>query len=59
MKVGCQNREGNSLDGKNVIKEALIEPTEDTYDDQRLESCDCDEMPDDLKFQDTFRDKPS
>ena len=34
-KMECQNREKNHLDGKHLIRQTIIEPTEDRYDDQR------------------------
>ena len=50
MKMECQSREMNGLDGKQLIRQAIIEPTQDRYDDHRSERHDCNEMPDDLKL---------
>ena len=50
MKVECQNRERNSLHGRHLIRQAVIEETQDKYDDQRSDRCDCNEKPDDLKL---------
>ena len=36
-KMECKNRHRNGLDGKHFIRQAIIEPTQDRYDDQRSE----------------------
>ena len=33
-KMECPNWELNGLDSKNLIRQAIIEPTQDRYDDQ-------------------------
>ena len=40
----------NGLDGKHFIRQVLIELNQDRYDDQRLERCDCNKIPNDLKL---------
>ena len=36
VKMECQNKEMNSLHDKHMIRQAIIDPTQDRYDDQRL-----------------------
>ena len=45
----------NGLDGKHLIVQAIIEPTLHRYDDQKLERCYCNEMPDDMKLSGYFQ----
>ena len=55
MKMECQNRETKGLDGKHLIRQAIIEPTQDRYDGQRSEKCDCNKMPIDLNLSEYFQ----
>ena len=47
---GSQSREVNSLDGKHLDRQAIIQQSQDRYDDQRIGKHDCNEGPDDLKL---------
>ena len=49
-KIRGQNRETNSLDSKHTIRQTIIEPTQDRYDDPRPARCNYNEMPKDLKL---------
>ena len=52
---GYQSREVNSLDSKHLDRKAIIEPSQDMYDDQRSEKQNCNKGPNDLKFTGYFQ----
>ena len=55
MKIKSQNRERNSLDSKHIIRQTIMEPNQDMYDDQRSEIHDHNEIPEDLKLSEYFQ----
>ena len=53
-KMESQSGEINGLDSKHLIRQAIIEPSKDRYDDQGSERCDCNEGPNNLKLTGYF-----
>ena len=52
---GSQSREVDGLDSKHPDRQAIIEPSQDGYDNQRSGKCDCSEGPENLKFTGYFQ----